>query len=323
MANTVVDLSALTKYTDELAIELIPKAVLRGRSLDTGFTIQSDVKYKAALNIMNSTLIGQATDCGMSATGSVALSQRDLEVCPITVFEDLCLSKFEEYWTGKLMRPGSYNEQIPFEEIYTSDKIAKIQNLNEKLIWAGSKDGNDTLGTGAVTGNLTLCNGILNTLQFTSATSSVVNAGTTASFAKATSISIIDTIINKFTSDCTDALEMGDLNIYISYPNFNLLTQALRDANYYNFYTEGDEGSFRIDKYLGTNFNVIAVSGLNGSDRIVCTPAENIYYGTDLMNDWETFEVFYDRTEDTVYFRSKWKMGIQIAFPEFVVLYNG
>lgn len=316
----VIDLSALTKYTDELAIDLISKAVLKGRTVETGITVQPDVKYKAALNIMNSTLTAQATSCGISATGSVTLSQRDLEVCPLTIFEDVCLNDLEQYWAGKLMRAGSYNEQIPFEQLYTEDKVNKMQALIEDLFWKGSKDGNDVTGAGAASGNLALCDGVLDILQFTSATSSVLTPGTTASFTKATAIDIIDSIINKFNSDATDALGEENINIYISYPNFTLLTQALRDANYFHY--DANQGDFRIDGYLGTQFNVIAVRGLNGSNRIVMTPAANLYMGTDLLNDYETFEVFYHQKDDKVYFRSKWKIGAQVAFPEFVVLYN-
>jgi len=316
----VINLAALTKYTDQLAIELISKAVLRGRTQDTGITIQPDVKYKAALNLMTSTLKAAATTCGISATGSVVLSQRDLEVCPLTVFEDICLNDLEQYWAGKLMNKGSYNETIPFEQLYTEDKVNKIQALIEDLFWKSSKSGNNVTGAGAASGNLALCDGILNILQFTSATSSVVTPGTTASFSKATAIDIIDSIISTFNTSCVDALGEDNLNIYISYPNFTLLTQALRDANFFHY--DANQGDFRINGYLGTNFNVIAVRGLNGSNRIVATPASNLYFGTDMLNDYETFEVFYYQKDDKVYFRSKWKQGAQIAFPEFVVLYK-
>jgi hypothetical protein len=316
----VINLSNLTKYTDQLATDLIAKAVLKGRTIDTGISVQPDVKYKASLNILNSTLTAAATSCGMSATGSVVLSQRDIEVCPLTVFEDVCLNDLEEYWTGKLMRAGSYNEQIPFEQLYTDDKVRKIQALSEDLFWKSSKNGNNVTGAGAASGNLALCDGILNILQFTSATSSVVTPGTTASFSKATAIDIIDNIISTFNTSCVDALGEDNLNIYISYPNFTLLTQALRDANFFHY--DANQGDFRINGYLGTNFNVIAVRGLNGSNRIVATPASNLYFGTDMLNDYETFEVFYYQKDDKVYFRSKWKQGAQIAFPEFVVLYK-
>jgi hypothetical protein len=315
----VIDLSALTKYTDELATELIAKSVLRGRTVDTGISIQPDVKYKSSINLMTTTLVGQATTCGMSPTGSVALSQRDIESCPITVFEDICLIDLQQYWAGKLMRPGSYQEEIPFEVLYTDDKVKKIQALSEDLFWKGSVS-NDVTGNGAPTGNLALCNGVLDVIQFQAGSASVNIASTTASFSKATAIDIIDSIIADFNVNCSDALGEENLNIYISYPNFTLLTQALRDANYFHY--DANQGDFRIDGYLGTNFNVVAVRGLNGTDRIVATPAANLYLGVDMMNDYESFEVFYHQKDDKVYFRSKWKQGAQVAFPEFVVLFN-
>ena len=316
----VIDLSALTKYTDELATELISKAVLRGRTIDTGISIQPDVKYKSALNLMNSELTAQAGGCGISATGSVALSQRDITSCPITVFEDICLQDLEEYWVGKTMKRGSYQDEIPFEQLYVEDKVKKIQALSEDLFWKGSKSGNDVTGAGSATGQMTLCDGVLDVLQFQAGSASVNIASTTASFSKTTAIDIIDSIIADFNTNATDALGEENLNIYISYPNFTLLTQALRDANYFHY--DANQGDFRIDGYLGTNFNVIAVRGLNGSDRIVATPASNLYWGVDMVNDYETFEVFYHQKDDKVYFRSKWKQGAQVAFPEFVVLYN-
>jgi hypothetical protein len=317
-----LNLASLTKYTDELATDLIYKAVLQGRTFETGVSIQTNVKFADALNLMTSNLIGIAGgSCGYSATGSVTLSQRDLQVCPITVFENNCLNDLEQYWAGKLMRPGSYNEALPFEQVYTEEKILKIQALIEDLFWKGSKDGNNT-GAGSTTGNLTLCDGIVNTLQFTSATSSVLIAGASFSgFTKTDAIDIIDSVINKVTSDASDILMQPDLNIYISYGNFNTLTQALREANYFHY--DANQGDYRINGYLGTNFNVIAVRGLNGTNKIVATYAANLYYGVDLENDFETFEMWYERFQDLVYFRSKFKIGAQVAFPEFIVLYKG
>ncbi len=317
-----LNLSNLTKYTDELATDLIYKSILQGRTFETGVSIQSNVKFADALNLMTSNLIGIAGgSCGYSATGSVTLSQRSLEVCPITIFENNCLNDLEQYWAGKLMRAGSYNEALPFEQVYTDEKVQKIQALIEDIFWKGSKDGNDT-GAGSATGNLTLCNGIINTLEFTSATASVVEAGATYSgFAKADAIGIIDSVISAVTTSASDILMQPDLNIYISYGNFNTLTQALREANYFHY--DANQGDFRINGYLGTNFNVIAVRGLNGTNKVISTYAANLYYGVDLENDFETFEMWYERFQDLVYFRSKFKMGTQVAFPEFVIEYKG
>lgn len=317
-----LNLAGLTKYTDELATDLIYKSILQGRTFETGVSIQTNVKYADALNLMTSGLIGIAGgSCGYSATGSVTLTQRNLQVCPITVFENNCLNDLEQYWAGKLMRAGSYNEALPFEQVYTQEKVEKIQALIEDLFWKGSKDGNNT-GAGSTTGNLTLCDGIINILEFTSATSSVVRAGASFSgFAKSDAIAIIDAIIAAVTTSASDILMQPNLNIYLSYGNFNTLTQALREANYFHY--DANQGDYRINGYLGTNFNIIAVRGLNGTNKVVATYAANLYYGVDLENDFETFEMWYERFQDLVYFRSKFKVGAQVAFPEFVIEYKG
>lgn len=320
-----LDLNSLTKYTDELATDLIFKAILQGRTFETGVSIQTNVKYADAINLMSSDLVGIAGgSCGYSATGSVTLSQRDLQVCPITVFENNCLNDLEQYWAGKLMRAGSYNEVLPFEQVYTQEKVQKIQALIEDLFWKGSKDGNDT-GAGETTGNLTLCDGILNILEFTSASASVIipDTGSPAltGFTKANAIEVIDAIIEAASSQAPDILGQRDLNIYISYGNFTTLMQALREANYFHY--DANTGDFRVNNYLGTNWNIIAVRGLNGTNKVVATYAANLYYGVDLENDFETFEMWYERFQDLVYFRSKFKVGAQVAFPEFVILYQG
>lgn len=316
----VINLAALTEYTNELASEMIKKSVLGGRTLTTGVSVQAGIKHIDALNIMNSTLTAQATGCGISATGSVVLTQRDIQVCPLTVFEDVCLNDLESYWIGQKMKQGSYNEELPFEEIFVADKVAKLQALSDDLFWKGSSTGANVTGQGAASGNLALCSGLLHILTQTSATASVITPSATASYSKTTAIDIIDSVISAFEANATDAIGEDNVNIYLSYPNFTLLTQALRDANYFHY--DANQGEHRINGYLGTNYNVIAVRGLNGSNRVLMSPAGNLYWGVDMLNDQEAFEFFVDKKEDKLYFRAKWKQGAQIAFPEFVVLYQ-
>jgi hypothetical protein len=69
----------------------------------------------------------------------------------------------------------------------------------------------------------------------------------------------------------------------------------------------------------GTNVRITAVRGLNGSNKAYLTPASNIYVGTDLLSDSEDFKIWYSQDNDEVRFKSKFKLGVQVAFPEFVV----
>jgi hypothetical protein len=49
------------------------------------------------------------------------------------------------------------------------------------------------------------------------------------------------------------------------------------------------------------------------------TRIANKYVGVDMLNDAESFSIFYSQDNDEVRFISKFKIGVQFAFPGFVV----
>mgnify|MGYP003346033219 FL=1 len=71
--------------------------------------------------------------------------------------------------------------------------------------------------------------------------------------------------------------------------------------------------------YPGTNVKVIAVPGLTGTNRIVCTYLGNLFYGTDLLSDEEQFSIFWSRDNDEVRSIAAFKAGVQTAYPDLVV----
>jgi len=246
----------------------------------------------------------------------------------LTVFEDICVSKFDAYWTQILNQPGSYYEKNPIEVIYTDQKVEAIAKLTGDLLWTGSKVGTNFGGATAtaVTGNITLCDGILYDLEKVTGSASVLITASSSSAFSVDPIGTVNAIIALALLSATDMLVEPNKNIYMSYSNFNLLRNALMfNSNSYFQYNnqDGSVAEFKMSNFFGTGFDVIAVSGLNGSSRIVATFAKNIVYGVDLENDQDKFEVFYDKYRDLVLFRAKWKQGAKIAFPAQVVLHKG
>jgi len=324
----VTDFSALSAYVDQISGKLIKKALLLDRTIQTGITVHTGIKQTEAINILTGSLIGQATDCGISPTGSVALTQRNITVCPITVFEDICASKFDAYWTQILNPAGSYYEKNPIEEIYVNQKVDSISKLSGQLLWTGSKVGTNFGGatTSVQTGNITLCDGILYDLEKVTGSASVLLTASSSTAYSVDPIGITNQIIALVLASASDMLVEQNKNIYMSYSNFNALRNALmlNSATYFQYNNQsGDVVEFMIKNFFGTGFDVIAVDGLNGSSRVVTTFGKNITYGVDLENDQDKFEVFYDRYRDLVLFRSKWKQGAKIAFPAQVVLHRG
>jgi len=313
-----LNLANLTKYTDQLSGILLKESVLVGTTFDY-ISIQTGVKYADSINILTNTLTAAAGGCGtISPTGSTTLTQRDIQVCPIKVEESVCVDEFEQYWIGQLAREGSYNEFAPeaFNQLYLSNKVEKIGQLVEDIFWKGSV--NSTYGGG----NLALCNGILEILENTSATYSVITGITySGALTTANALDAVDSMIQVIPND---VLEANDLTLFMSHANFRTLMRALRNANYFVAY-DGQQHTYVLDNYTNTNVRVVATRGLNGRNEMVLTPASNLYFGTDSFGEarnGDGFQFWYDIRDNITYFRAKLKVGAQVAFPQYVVIKN-
>lgn len=307
-----LDLSALTAYTNENAMDLIKESILTGRTVDL-IQVQGGIKSSATINRLSTTLNAQAGSCGWAATGSTTLDQRTITVCDIKINEAICLNDLEAYYTQVMMNPGSYNTEIPFEQLFAENKRDAIKALIEDLIWQGDTNGS---------GNLALCDGFVK----------LFDAGITASsslygtFSGSTAITAAE-VIDKFDEAVgkipTNIINNTDLILFCSYADFRTYAKALRDANLFHYTgaeNQGDDFSMMVP---GTNVRVYAVRGLNGQGRFAIASASNLYVGTDLLSDAEDFKIFYSQDNDEVRFLAKWKIGVQAAWLDEVVWYVG
>jgi hypothetical protein len=72
----------------------------------------------------------------------------------------------------------------------------------------------------------------------------------------------------------------------------------------------------------GTNVRMIAVKGLNGTNKFFISSKSNLYFGTDLLNDYENFELWYSLDQQECRMVSKWKQGVKAAFWDYVVYFK-
>ena len=306
-----LNVNGLTAYVDENKMALIKKAVLGGRTLRF-ITVQPDIKSSATINIIDSDLVAQAGACGWNEAGETILTQQVLTVCPIRVNESICLDTLESYYTQKMMNPGSYNETIPFEEIYASEKADKINALIDDLLWRG-----DTVNGH---NNLALCDGII--YQSDNVWSASTVDGNTAGTTAITASNVIAIVDGMSSVIPTDILGLNDLYLFVGYDVYRTYALALRNANLFHYTGAENQGEDFSQMIPGTNVRIVAVRGLNGTNRMFLTNGSNLYFGTDLLSDAEEFKIFYDMNDDEVRFRAKWKQGVQAAFPEFIVQYT-
>ena len=294
-------LGTLTAYTEQQRLPLITKAVFSARTAAL-FTKQVGIKSAAALNLMDTdAALAAGTSCGWTASGTTTFTQRNITVAPMKIQEALCPRSLEQYWMQSQLTQGSTYDGVPFEQAFAEQKALRIAEALENAIWSGS-----TL----VTGMLTILN---------AASGSTVSGNTAAvsSITTGNAIQVFDNIYNQIPQAI---LTRNDLVIFCGWTNFRTLIGAFK-ANTGVMYNQVDlQGLADGDIiYPGTNVRVVAVPGLTGTNRIVCSYLGNFFYGTDLLSDEENFSLWYSKDNDEVRFQAAFKAGVQFAYPDLMV----
>lgn len=301
-------LASLTAYTDQERLPLITKAVFSARTASL-FTKQVGIKSAATLNLMDTDAAFQSgTACGWNvagaASGTTTFTQRTITVAPLKIQEALCPRSLEQYWMQTQLTQGSTYDGVPFEQAYAEQKALRIAEALENAIWSGS-----TLVTGLLT--------ILNAASGTTVSGNTAAVSASVGITANNVISIFDNIYNRIPQAI---LTRNDLVIFCGWDVFRTLIGALK-SNTGVMYNQVDlQGLADGDIiYPGTNVRVVAVPGLLGYNRLVCSYLGNFFYGTDLLSDEERFELFWSRDNDEVRFQCALKIGVQTAYPDLVV----
>lgn len=284
-------LTGLTTYIEERRLPLIKEAVLKSKSASL-FTPQTDVKWKAALNLVNVTPVLQnGSACGWNDAGSAELSQRIITAPIIKINQSFCHKDFLKYWTGYEVRVGVGSESMPFEEYFTSLIVDEVKAKNEEMIWKGNSD----LGVDGI-------------LDLTDADSTVVKATTAAT--------AYDAIKNVYMAIPEKVLDKAV--IFVGADVFRSFIMEMVDKNLYHYSANG----YPTEEFVfpGTNTKVIAVNGLNGTKRIVAARLENLFIGVDMMDDAEKFEMWYSKDFDQFRLAIQYNLGVQYAFGDEIVV---
>ena len=305
-----LNVNGLTAYVDQVKMDLIKKMILGGRS--TSFmTVQPGIKSAASINLLSSNLVAQAGGCGFNDEGETILTQNTLNVCPLKVNESICIDTLEQYYTQVMLQPGSYDTDFGFEQIYTEEKVSQVSSLIDTLIWQGNT---------SVTGQTGLCNGFIK-LATTTYSGSVVN-GNVNSVAAITAANIIGIVDSAVQVIPTNIIAEDDLYLYCGYDFARLYFTALRNANLYNYPSvETGANDFMIT-IPSSNVKLVAVKGLTGTNKFFISTKSNMYFGCDLLDDYENLQIFYSMDFQEVRVVAKWKSGVNAAFWDYVVYFK-
>ena len=251
--------------------------------------------------------------CGFNASGTTSFTQRTVTVGKIAVMEALCPADLEAKYLQKALPTGSMYDSIPFEQEFTEKKAKKIASQLEKAIWQGN--------TGSADGNLNKFNGLIKLIADASASvaanaSTYISGGPVASITSANVIDVFDAVYKAIPAQ---VVAEDDMVIFCGQDIFRTYTIALKNANQFHYAVDVKADSEFI--LPGTSIKVIAVQGLNGTNKIYAMRLSNLFLGTDLLNEEERFEMFYAKEADVVRFVAKFKIGVNVAFPDEIAFF--
>ena len=303
MSNANV-VSGLSAYVEEQRYPLLRKTILGGRSISK-MNKQLGIKTSAKINYMATDGVFQdGSNCGFDPSGSTEYTQRQIDTTPIKIELEWCDKVFWGKYLENQYRVQSDPQAMPFEEEITSDLVAKINNKLEKAVWQGD--------TGSTDVNLSLFNGLLAILDSVSAQTVNVDDITTAD----TAYDAIKKVIMAIPEEILDK----DVVVMVAPETYREFAMNLVDKNFYHY--DPQNGAVTDEGFLfpGTNIRVEKVNGLAGADKIVATYWDNLFYGCDLLGEDERFRLWYDEKDEMYRFRALWNSGVQVAFPDEVVV---
>ena len=314
--------SALPIYVEQNRFPLLTKSIL-GAKTATLVTKQNGVKGQASLNILDEDCVFIPGGCGFTASGSSTLSQRTITTGYFQVNKKWCPSDLDNTYAQTQLQPGSYIDQIPFEQTFSELQSKYVARELEIALWQGDKT--------SATNNLSFFDGYLKVISGSGAQPVSTGGYVTGSYHLSSSTdstvysgsniaNVLQGVYNAIPNQIKDA---EDLVIFVGRDTLTAYQNYLFNANLFHYAAESTNGEIKLFPY-GTR--LIAVNGLNGVAKvpIVAGRLSNFFYGLDLEDDLVNYEMFWAQEAQEMRFILRTKAGVQIAFPqEITYWYNG
>ena len=296
------DISKLAAYVKTNADVILKDVVLGSVEGDSVANMrkQLGVKTKEKLNYLNVTpALQSGKDCGFNASGSTVFSDRDIIVKTIKAQDEYCdrdlLGKFAE----SLVNIAAGKETLPFEAQIVDEVVKGIRKQIEKIVWQGDT----TLGI----------DGLLKM-----AASGGTDSASTVNVSIAKGTNIYEAVKAVYLAIPEELLDKAFIGL--SPANFRAFTQAMVEKNYFH-YSGPQDANVNEFIFPGSNVKVKSIQGLSGvNDKIYASVWDNLVYGTDLLNDEETVNAWYDPNTELFRYTIRFNAGVSTLFPDEVVL---
>ena len=307
-----LSLGTLTSYTKQLVKPLLTSAVFEAKTqqlIKDGGIVIPNAKSVVAIPLMDTDAVFGTDSCSFDPSGTTTFTQRTITVGKIKVEEKICPKDLEAYFTQEALKAGSTYEDFgnaDFQTAYLNKKNARIAAQLETAIWQG-----DITGSGGA--NLNKFDG----LQKLIAAGSPVNANVSGYTGVATITTITQSNVVAATEGIYKAipaavLAKGDVKIFVGNDWYRLLIMAYRALNLFSYNPQDANASSFI--LPATNVEVISTNGLNGTGDAYAIALSNIAMAVDLVDEENSYKMWYSEDNNDVRFRVAFKMGVNVAF---------
>jgi hypothetical protein len=299
------DVSGLVNYVDQNNLSLLRKSFFANKTSKL-VTIQTGIKSAEALNQIDNTFSFQVDGCSFSPNGTTTFSQRILTVGKIKIQEEFCPKDLNSKYTQMELAPGSADDKLPFEEVFMGLITDQIAAKIETAQWQGdTASGNPDLAQ--FDGLIKIISGCTGFISG--------NTGAVTGITASNVIGVIDTVYENIP---TQVLDKTDMRILVGFDVFRLYTVALKNSNLYNYPVSTQDFELVVP---GTNVKIIALNGLNGTNKVVAARLSNLYYGVDLVSDEDNIKLWYSQDFQTVRLSINFKAGTQVSWCNEIVYY--
>jgi len=272
-------------YAGEAAAGYIAAALLSANTLDKKYvTIMPNVKFKSVIQKLDVSGIVQDASCDFTTSGSVSISEQILEPKELQVNLQLCKQEFVDSWEALSLGFSAFDE-IPknFNDFLISYVGGKVAEATEQNIWAG------TSSNGSFTGFQTLLSASV-AAGGASAVVAAKSGGTGAIISGSIDSTNVLAKLNDIVATIpTTVYGKQDVALYVPTNVVKAYQQALaggaQGANGYNNMLNVGEKPL--------NFNGIEMFHCPGmtASKVVAAQKSNLFFGTGLMNDYNTVKV--------------------------------
>ena len=295
MATTNPNVDAIVGYVEQQRVPLIGKSVL-GAKAPQYFNLMTGVKGTTALNIINADPALQCGNaCGFTSENDTTFSQREIEPIPFKVNMTFCDKNLLDTWANYEVKVAAGIKSLPFEEEWTDQIVARVQDKLEKFIWAGGQYCEKTVKG---------IEGILNTENGIKVTATSGD-------------SIYTKLVELFLALPDTVQAADDVVAFVNYKSYNKLVQEILSASHYHLDVTNLEDGIVLP---GTRVKVIPSQGIGSgtADKTLAVigRASNFYFGTDMRGDSEVFDLWYSKDNREFRLAIEFVAGAQVAFPD-------